>query len=211
MIAPSFAITGGKSEPHAAVPTLKLGLLIELRDGGALEGMTLFCQARLEPQRRSHSEAEAARLQDLFGARVRWPATMKSLPWVEASLFVPPFERRTEVTLMLPCSYDLEVSAARYFQALEGENAVPIKLLFRGTMFSRGPHGLEMSPLPWSCEASWRMPLQLWRDAVEDVFPDAGWLRLPRSTIDALLAFKGSRALGTWDGVMKALLDGVAR
>jgi hypothetical protein len=205
MIEPSFAVTGARVERHAAVPTLKLALTIDVPDGRALAGMALSCQLRLEPQQRRHAPDEEARLTDLFGAPARWPTTMKSLPWVDTSLLVPAFDGHAEVELTVPCSYDLEVSAARYFHSLDG-GEVPVRLLFRGTVFARGERGLEMTPLPWSREATWRLPLSLWRAAVEDVFPDAGWLRLRKQTIDALLSFKGRHALGSWDRVIEALL-----
>ena len=210
MIEPLFTVTGARVEPHAAVPTLKLALAIAVPEGRALEGMALSCQLRLEPQRRAHSASEEARLVDLFGAPARWASTMKPLCWVETSLFVPGFAGRTEVELTVPCSYDLEVAAARYFHALD-DGEVPLRLLFRGTLFARGERGLEITPLSWSREATWRLPLGLWRAAVDDVFPDAGWLRLRKRTIEALLAFKGRHALASWDGVIETLLAEVER
>ena len=66
--------------------------------------------------------------------------------------------------------------------------------------------------MPRRCrEATWRLPLASWRAAVDDVFPEAGWLRLRKQTIDALLAFKGRHALGSWDGVIETLLAEVER
>jgi hypothetical protein len=123
---------------------------------------------------------------------------------------VPAFTAHAEVELNLPCSYDLEVSAARYFQSLDG-GEVPLRLLFRGTVFAHGQRGLEMTPLPWDREAVWRLPLSLWRTAIDGHFPDAGWLRLQRHTIDALLAFKGRHGLASWDDAIATLLSEIER
>lgn len=206
MIALDFSVTGGRVEPHAAQPQLRLDLAIAERRGGALEGIALQCQLRLEPQRRrSYAPDEERQLVDLFGVASRWSSTARPLPWLETSVFVPAFVGSTEVSLRLPCSYDLEVSAAKYFHALQ-DGHVPVRLLFRGTIFSRGESGIEMTPLPWDREATWQLPVQLWRDAIDGHFPDAGWLRLRKQTIGALLAYKGRNGLPSWDGVIETLL-----
>ena len=210
MIALDFAVAGARVEPHAAQPRIVLTLAIEERAGQPVEGLALQCQLRLEPRRRRYSPDEERRLVDLFGVVSRWSATAQPLAWLDSALFVPPFVGRTEVELALPCSYDLEVSATRYFHALEAGD-VPVRLLFRGTIFARGDSGLELTPLPWDREAAWALPLVLWRQAIDGHFPDAGWLRLRKETIDALLAFKGRHALPSWDGVMETLLAEVGR
>jgi hypothetical protein len=37
-------------------------------------------------------------------------------------------------------------------------------------------------------------------------FPNSGWLRVGRDTLDALQLFKASRALPTWDQALEQLL-----
>ncbi|HEY2747635.1 MAG TPA: DUF6084 family protein [Polyangia bacterium] len=205
MIDLAFSVAGARVQPHAAQPTLVLALVIEERGGQSLEGLALQCQLRIEPQRRGYAPEEERRLADLFGDADRWSSTMRPLPWIDTTLFTPAFDGRTEVELAVPCSYDLEVAAAKYFGALvDGE--VALRLLFRGTIFARGEGGLEMTPLPWDRETTWRLPVALWRAAIDGHFPDAGWLRLRKETIDALLAFKGRHALPSWDGVIAQLL-----
>jgi hypothetical protein len=201
----AFSVAGARVQPHAAQPTLVLALAIEERSGQPLEGLALQCQLRIEPQRRGYAPDEERRLADLFGDTDRWSSTLRPLPWIDTTLFAPAFDGRTEVELAVPCSYDLEVAAAKYFGALvDGE--VALRLLFRGTIFARGADGLEMTPLPWDRETTWRLPVALWRLAIDGHFPDAGWLRLRKETIDALLAFKGRHALPSWDGVIAQLL-----
>lgn len=201
-----FQVTGARVEPHVAQPTIRLLLAVEQRSAWAIEGLALSCQVRIEPQRRRYSADEERPLVDLFGDVSRWSSTMRPLHWLETALFVPAFTGRTELGLPLPCSYDLEVSAGKYFSALtDGE--VALRLLFRGTIFARGEHGLEVTPLPWDREATFRLPVALWREAIDAHFPDSGWLRLRKETIGALLAFKGRRSLPSWDGVIAALLS----
>jgi hypothetical protein len=60
--------------------------------------------------------------------------------------------------------------------------------------------------VPWSSEASFRMPVSVWQDVVDLHFPGSAWLRCNRETLDALSAFKAERALPTWDATLGALL-----
>ena len=38
-------------------------------------------------------------------------------------------------------------------------------------------------------------------------FPDSGWIRMSRQTLDELGDFKARHALPTWDATVRALLD----
>jgi hypothetical protein len=60
--------------------------------------------------------------------------------------------------------------------------------------------------VPWDREASFRMPVTVWREMVDQHFPGCGWLRLPRDTMDALLAFRSRQALPSWEATVEALL-----
>src|SRR5262245_66547252 len=104
--------------------------------------MALRCQIRIEPNRRRYSDAEAERLLDLFGERSRWGETLKPMQFAELSVMVPGFNGGTEVDLAVPCTYDFEVASAKYLHGVE-EGAVPLLLLFSGTVFIKGPRSEE--------------------------------------------------------------------
>jgi hypothetical protein len=102
----------------------------------------------------------------------------------------------------------MDVAATRYAHALtEGE--VPLLLLFSGTAFT-GTGGFHVEPVPWDKEAAFRMPVKVWQEMVDQHFPGCGWIRLPRETMDALLAFRSRRALPSWESTVEALLDASA-
>jgi hypothetical protein len=80
-------------------------------------------------------------------------------------------------------------------------------LLFSGTVFAKGDGGaLRVTQIPWDREARLRLPVRTWRALVDRYFPNSGWLRLRRDTLDALLRVKARRALVTWDDVLAELL-----
>src|ERR1700743_3632571 len=60
--------------------------------------------------------------------------------------------------------------------------------------------------IPWSSEASYRMPVSVWQDVVNEHFPGSAWLRCSRETLDALSVFKSAHALPTWDATLSTLL-----
>jgi hypothetical protein len=180
-----FRVSDLVPDRYATTPTLSVEVAIEDPRADPVHALALRAQVQLEPQRRAHSDAEAARLLDVFGDRSRWHATVRPTTWTTCATVVPGFTGRTTVTLSLPCSYDLETVVGRYLQALD-DGAVPLRLLFSGTVFRLGGRGVWVEPVPWAAEADCRLPVAVWREVVDLHWPDSGWLRLRRDTLRAL-------------------------
>jgi hypothetical protein len=202
----SFSCLDVRAERYAVGPTLVFRLRIATDADQQVRALALRCQIRIEPGRRGYGEREGERLLELFGERGRWGDTLKPFQFANASTVVPSFTGSTEVDVSVPCSYDMEVTAGRYFHALE-EGEVPFILLFSGTIFGEGERGLWIQQVPWHAETRYRMPVAVWREMMDAHFPGSGWLRLRRETIDALAQFRASRALPTWDDAVIAVLD----
>jgi hypothetical protein len=201
----TFGCTQARSERYAATPTLTFSLTITESTGVRVHAIALRCQIRIEPHRRRYSADEAQRLNDLFGDTSRWAETVKPIQLATVSTMVQGFTSVTETDLQVPCTYDLEVASARYLQSLD-DDTVPLLLLFSGTVFIAKGDGFSVELIPWSSEASYRMPVSVWQAVVDEHFPGSAWLRCTRETLDALSAFKASRALATWDATLTALL-----
>jgi hypothetical protein len=201
----TFGCTQVRAERYAATPTLTFSLAITESTGVRVHAIALRCQIRIEPHRRSYSADEARRLNDLFGDTSRWAETVKPIQLATVPTMVPGFTSVTETDLQVPCTYDLEVASARYLQGLD-DGTVPLLLLFSGTVFIAQGDGFSVELIPWSCEASYRMPVSVWQAVTDEHFPGSAWLRCTRETLDALAQFKASRALPTWDATLAALL-----
>jgi hypothetical protein len=78
--------------------------------------------------------------------------------------------------------------------------------LFTGTVFTGGPGGVNVEPVPWHKESSFALPVAVWREAMDLHFPGSAWLRLGRETFDALYAYRATHALTTWDEAVQRLL-----
>jgi hypothetical protein len=194
-----------QAERYAAFPTLLFKLHVSEVQGDPVHALLLRCQMRIEPQRRRYSASEEERLFDLFGDRARWGETLKPLQFTNVSVIVPGFRGSTDVDLPVPCSYDLEVAASKYFHSLE-DGAIPLLLLFSGTVFSKGDTGYAVQQIPWHKEASYGLPVAVWREMMDFYFPNSVWLRISRDTLDALQRFKSRRALPMWDEAFETLL-----
>jgi hypothetical protein len=202
-----FAVIDSRPTPYAAVPTLTIALRATAPAGEVIHSIALRCQIRIEPQRRRYGPEEETRLLELFGETPRWGDTLKPFLWTHVTAMVPGFTGQTEFELSVPCSYDFEVAAAKYLHAL-GDGEIPLLFLFSGTIFARDDGRLRVTQVPWDRESRWRLPVRVWRELMDGYFPNSGWLRLGRDTLDALLRYKADHALATWDDVMAALLRG---
>jgi len=200
-----FGCTGASAERYAATPTLTFSLTISETSGVRVHAIALRCQIRIEPHLRRYTAVEARRLHDLFGDPSRWADTVKPIQLATVTTMVPTFTALTEVDVQVPCTYDLEVASARYLQGLD-DGTIPLLLLFSGTVFIDTGAGFSVELVPWSAEASYRMPVSVWRDLVNAHFPGSAWLRCSQETLDSLSDFKARRALPTWDATLLALL-----
>ncbi|MET8831746.1 DUF6084 family protein [Streptomyces sp. NPDC004610] len=202
----TFSCTGVRADRYAAGPTLVFRLKVTHTGDEPVHALVLNCQLRVEPARRGYGPAETDGLVDLFGEPSRWGSTLQPLQFAQVPLMVPGFTGETEADLFVPCTYDLDIAATRYLAALDG-GEVPLLMLFSGTAFT-GAGGFRVRPVPWDREAAFRMPVATWREMVDQHFPGCGWIRLPRDTMDALLAHRSRRALPSWEATVRDLLAG---
>ncbi len=200
-----FDCVGARPEKYAVTPSMSLLLRIAESTGERIDAIALRCQIRIEPARRRYTEAEAEKLNDLFGDTQRWADTLKPMQLATVATMVPGFTGSTETDLPLPLSYDLAIGSTRSFAGLE-DGEIPLLLLFSGTVFSTVDGRRVVQQVPWSKEAPYRLPLAIWREAIDAHFPDSSWISMSRATLDELLRFKTARALPTWDATIAELL-----
>jgi len=206
---PELSFGVDKAEPVTLAASPQLHFTLRVTDTGNqnIHTIALRCQIRIEPARRSYEPTEQERLLDLFGERSRWGQTLKSLLWTHASVIVPPFSGNTTVDLPVPCSYDFNLAASKYFYALE-DGEVPLFLLFSGTIFYEGPdHALQVAQIPWDKEASFRLPVSVWKRMMDHYYPNSAWLCLHKDAFDRLYQFKSRNGLTSWEAAVERLLD----
>lgn len=202
-----FTVGDGGVLEHAAVPTLRFGLEIGTIGAAAeVRSVALSVEVRIAATRRRYEERERERLVALFGQPEEWGRNLRTLHWTALTVHVPPFTGTTEVELPITCTYDLEVAASRYFDALD-EGEIPLEFLFSGTVFYAGADGrLQVGRIGWDKDCSYRLPVSAWRAMIDRYFPDSAWIRLRRPEFDRLVAYKARHTLPTWEQVFEKLL-----
>jgi hypothetical protein len=203
----SFAVSDAVAERYSAAPTLNFALRIACEGGGSVRSILLDTQIQIVARRRPYGESEQSTLVELFGTPERWGTTLRTLLWTRTTLVVPPFSDATEIDLPVACSYDLEASASDYLSALR-DGEVPLEFLFSGSVFYAGEGGmLQTARISWDREAEYRLPVSVWREAMDRHFPGAAWLRLGRPAFDALRAYKAEHGLYTLEDAVQRLLE----
>ncbi len=202
----TFAVLDVVPEPYAVTPILTARVGIAAIGADPVHAIALRCQVRIDPLRRNYSDAEADGLTDLFGTRERWAATQHTFLWQHTTAMVQGFRGATQVDLPLECTYDFEVSSAKYLHALR-DGTVPLQFLFSGTVFVQGTRGFSVQQVPWDREDRHDMPVSVWRNLIEQHFPNTGWLRLNRDTVDALAGYRSAHGLLSHDEAITSLLE----
>jgi hypothetical protein len=203
----SFRIEGAEAVSYSAVPMIALKLRIEnLPVDEAVHSLSLRCQVQIEPTRRGYVSTEKERLHDLFGEPERWGRTVKSLLWMNTSVSVPGFTGATLVDLQLPCTFDFNVAATKYFHGLES-GEVPLCVLFSGTLFYTDiDDQLQMTQIPWDREANYRLPLQIWKQMMDQHYPNSAWLCLQRDAFERLYRYKVRHGIPTWEQLIERVV-----
>jgi hypothetical protein len=203
---PTFSVLDVEPVPHAATPTLRFHLHVEDPLGREVHTIVLSTQINIDPARRAYDPETRERLVELFGAPERWASTTQVFRWAHVDVLVKGFTGATSFALDVPCTYDLELAASKYFYSLSG-GAVPLSFLFNGmVLYSGEADRLQVAQVPWSCTARWRMPVASWKRVMDAYYPGGGWVRLQTETLDALAARKAQRGDHSFDDTVRALL-----
>jgi Family of unknown function (DUF6084) len=202
-----FAVQSAEPVPYAAAPLLALKLAIRnTQPDQRIASIMLQCQIQIETPRRHYSPQEQARLLDLFGEPDRWSQTLRNTLWTHAGVNVGPFQSETLADLPVPCTFDFNIGATKYFHALE-DGEVPLCLLFSGTMFFEHPSsGLQIAQIPWNKEARFRLPVTVWKNVVDMYYPNTAWLALHRDAFNRLHDYKMRHGVATWEEALDRLL-----
>lgn len=203
----SFSVAGAEAVTFAAAPLLSFKLKIRNADAAQkIQSIALRCQIQMESTKRRYSPKEQAQLFELFGEPERWGRTLRSMLWVHTNATVPPFQGETTVDLPVPCTFDFNIAATKYFAGLD-DGVVPLNLMFSGTIFfDTRDAGLQVEQISWNKEAAFKLPVNIWRDMMDHYYPNSAWLCLRRDVFERLCRYKVEQGLPTWEQALESLL-----
>jgi Family of unknown function (DUF6084) len=203
----TFSVESAAAVPFAAAPTIAFRLrVVNPNATQVIQSVALRCQILIEASRRHYNTGERESLRDLFGEPDRWSQTLRSMLWTHVSVTVPSFSGSVACELPVPCTFDFNVGAAKYFHAIR-EEEVPLCFQFSGTIFYAAADGtLQIGQIGWDQEARYRLPSNVWREMMDHYYPNSAWLRLRRDAFERLYAYKMRHGMATWEEAIESLL-----
>ncbi|MGI9115056.1 MAG: DUF6084 family protein [Chthoniobacterales bacterium] len=203
-----FKILGVEPANRGLIPLLHFK--VEITNVPAtqpIQSIMLQAQIQIQSPQRSYEATEKEKLIELFGRPEDWGQTLRNKLWAHSNTIVRPFTGRIEAVLPVPCTFDLNVAATKYFHALEG-GEVPLLFLFSGTIFYAGDDGrLQVQQISWNCESIHRMPASVWKELMEHHYPNSAWIALDNATFERLYEFKRTQACTSWEQAIEKLLQ----
>lgn len=204
-----FKITAVSAVSKGLAPLLQFRVAVTNATDEAIRAVLLHAQIQIQSPGRAYNSRERDNLLELFGAPERWGETLRNRLWTSTNAIVGAFERETEAIFCVPCTYDLTFAATKYFYGLEG-GEIPLLFLFSGTVFYSSKEGLvQTQPISWNKEMVFRMPVSVWKNLMEEHFPNSAWLCIRRDVFDRLYAFKRANGDATWENTIERLLSRV--
>ncbi len=203
----TFQIEEAVVEEFAATPSIIFKLRVSNRVASeTIHTVALRAQIQIETTRRRYTPEEQSRMLDLYGEPERWSQTLRNLLWTHAGIVVPSFQGETIVDLHVPCTFDFNVAATKYFAGL-ATGEIPLCFQFSGTVFYALSDGnLQVGPISWEQESRFKLPVALWRQMMDAYYPNTAWVCLRRDVFDRLNQYKMQHGIPTWEQVMEAML-----
>lgn len=203
----NFKIEQAEPQRFTVAPALLFKLRItNVAPHESVHSVALRCQIQLEVTRRQYSPEDQGKLKDLFGEPERWSQTLKTMLWTHASVVAPAFSDTAVVDLPVPCTFDFNVAATKYFHGL-ADGDVPLNFLFSGTVFYADENEpLQVAPIPWDKEARFRLPVKAWHEMMEIYYPNSAWLCLRRDVFERIYQYKVEHGIPTWEQALENLL-----
>ncbi|HEX4086794.1 MAG TPA: DUF6084 family protein [Chthoniobacteraceae bacterium] len=204
-----FKVTGVEAAARGMTPLLQFALEVTASPPEEpIQSAILQAQIQFQCPRRAYNADEKEKLVDLFGTPERWGQTLRNRLWTHSNFTLGPFTGATPARLQVACTFDLNVGAAKYFDALEGGD-VPLLFLFSGTVFYSTQDGrLQVQRVSHEKECTWRMPASTWRELMDHHWPNTAWIVLHRDLFDRLNAYKRRSGCPDWDQALDRLLTG---
>jgi hypothetical protein len=204
----NFKIEGAEVVKFAASPQIAFKLTVSNADPTEIiQSVALRCQIQIEVTRRRYTAEDQGKLRDLFGDVERWSQTLRNLLWTHINVNVPPFRGTTTVDLPVPCTFDFNVGATKYFYGL-GDGDVHLCVMFSGTVFyATEGEPMQVSPISWSKETRFAMPVKIWRDMMDAYYPNTAWLCLRRDIFERVYEYKVRHGIPSWEQALESLLQ----
>lgn len=200
-----FQVEDVSATSNAATPQLSFKVRVTNSEPEPVHSIALRVQVQIEPTRRRYTAAEQEHLKELFGEPERWSKSVHPLLWTNANVNVSSFTGSTVIEVPVPCTFDFNIAITKYIHGLEN-GELPVTLLFSGTVFYAGSVGMQIAQIPWEREASYKMPITVWKQMMDSYYPNIAWLCLRRDLFDRIAEYKARYSIATWEQTLERML-----
>jgi hypothetical protein len=203
-----LTIEGADVVPYSATPLVSFKVRISNNaQAEVIHTIAMRAQIQIEVTGRKYDSTEQARLLDLFGEPDRWGQTLRNMLWTHASVVVPRFTGSVLAEIPVPCTFDFNVAATKYFHGVTSGD-LPLCFQFSGNVFYQGEEEtLQVAPISWDKEAKYRLPVKVWKDLMDVYYPNSAWLALHRDTFEKLHQYKMREGIPTWEEAIERMLS----
>ncbi len=201
-----FQVETAQATPNAATPQLTFKVRATDSEMQPIHSIALRVQVQIEPVRRRYTPAEQEGLKELFGEAERWSQSLHPLLWTNASVNVPAFDGSLVFDVSVACTFDFNIAVTKYIYGLDA-GEIPTTLLFSGTVFYASRMGLQVAQIPWDRDASYRLPVEVWKEMMELYYPHTAWLCLQRDVFEKLYKFKAQHGIPTWEQALERMIE----
>ncbi|MBV9086713.1 MAG: hypothetical protein JOY79_04460 [Acidobacteriaceae bacterium] len=200
-----FQVEGAAATPNAAVPQISFQVRVTNSEPEPIHSIALRVQVQIDPVRRRYTPVEQEHLKELFGEPERWSKSLHPLLWTNANVTVTGFTGNAVIDVPAPCTFDFNVAMTKYIYGLE-EGELPVSLMFSGTVFHAGRIGLQVAQIPWDRDATFRLPVRVWKEMMDSYYPNVAWICLHRDVFDRVAEYKARHSLVTWEQAFERML-----
>ena len=128
--------------------------------------------------------------------------------WTHANVMVPRFSGSTVADIPVPCTFDFNVAATKYFHGVTNGD-LPLCFQFSGTVFYQGEDGaMQVAPISWDKEAKYRLPVKVVEGLDGNVLSRIQRVAFlaPRS-FERLYRFKVREGITTWEAALERVFS----
>lgn len=203
----TLQVTGVEPATRGLAPLLRFKVQVTNSPANeCVHAVLLSAQIQFQCPQRTYTDAEKAKLVEIFGPPEMWGQSLRNRLWAQSNVTICAFRGSVEAILDVPCTFDLNIAASKYLYALDGGD-LSLLFLFSGSVFYESAGQMTVEPISWDKECVYQMPVRVWHDLMEQHYPGCAWLSLQRDVFDRLYAFKREGAFLNWEQTIESLLE----
>ena len=111
------------------------------------------------------------------------------------------------VDMQVPCTFDFNVAATKYFAGLDGRRDSAEHALQRYRLLCPRRQPIAGRSHLVGKRGTITLPVTLWREMMESYYPNSVWLNLHRDVFERLYRYKMQHGIPTWEQALEQVLD----